>query len=167
MICVKLVFLALCALFVACSVHEVFVWEGPSSMEPTVSDGSRIVVKKEPFDLRNVDRFDLLLLYSNESQADRIVRRVIGLPGEEIEFVAGAFFSDGEQLEYPEGLSLIESRASHLEAKDFHLGRKVKVPDDAFYLVGDNLAKSYDSKIIGPYSADLILGEVLNVESAR
>jgi len=82
---------------------------------------------------------------------DVLIKRVIGLPGEEIQARNGRVFIDGRELVEP---YLPEAVAT----ADF--GPMV-VPDDAVFVLGDNRANSQDSRFIGPIPVDSITGRAI------
>jgi signal peptidase I len=82
---------------------------------------------------------------------DALIKRVIGLPGEEIQARDGRVFIDARELIEP---YLPEA----VVTEDFG---PVVVPDDAVFVLGDNRANSQDSRFIGPIPADSITGRAI------
>ena len=84
------------------------------------------------------------------------VKRVIGLPGESIEFreLEGAehVFVDGQRLEEP----YLEDEGRGIA----HEGRFL-VPEDHFFLLGDNRAQSCDSRVFGPVAEEDVVGRLV------
>jgi len=70
------------------------------SMETTIMPGDRLYVNKL-FDIKDAKRGDILVFQSDELDA-RLVKRLIGLPGETVEINAtGEVFINGEKLDEP------------------------------------------------------------------
>src|ERR1700761_4025396 len=81
------------------------------SMNPTIVEGDRVVVNKLAYDLKvpyttwhvaqwgNPNRGDIVVFYSPVN-GERLVKRVIGLPGDRIEMVNERLFINGQQSEY-------------------------------------------------------------------
>ncbi len=82
---------------------------------------------------------------------DALIKRVIGLPGEEIQARNGRVFIDARELVEP---YLPEA----VVTDDFG---PVVVPDDAVFVLGDNRANSQDSRFIGPIPVDSIVGRAI------
>lgn len=121
------------------------------SMEDTIIPGDRLYVN-ELFNIKNAERGDILVFKSEELDDKRLVKRLIGLPGEEIEIKEdGSVFINGEDLDEP---YVVESKG---EAKVF------KVPDKSYFFLGDNRPISFDARYWNnPYiSEEQIIGKVL------
>nr|WP_312577913.1 signal peptidase I [Sedimentibacter sp.] len=121
------------------------------SMEDTIIPGDRLYVN-EIFNIDNVQRGDILVFRSIELENKRLVKRLIGLPGDTVEVKEnGSVFVNGEKVDEP---YVIESTG---QAKTFN------VPDNCYFFLGDNRPISYDARFWNnPYiSADQIIGKVV------
>lgn len=114
---------------------EIIIISG-NSMAPTLKDGQILLANYIAF---TPERGDIVIY---EDHGVPIIKRVIGLPGESIEITNGQVIANGIPLyeEYTNGLP------RDLES--------VTVPDDSYFLVGDNRipGKSRDSRdpAVGP-----------------
>lgn len=122
------------------------------SMEDTIIAGDRLYVN-ELFDINNAKRGDILVFKSDEDELEdkRLVKRLIGLPGETVEIKRdGSIFVDGKKIEEPYALQ------SHGEEKVF------TVPLNSYFFLGDNRPISYDARYWNkPYiGEDKVIGKV-------
>lgn len=111
------------------------------SMDNTLKDGQILILKK--YD-KSYERFDIVVLnYNNE----RLIKRVIGLPGETVEYKDGVLYINGEVVE--DEFASITGNFSH-----------AKISEGNYLVLGDNRPKSNDSRYIGLISEKDILGTV-------
>lgn len=129
------------------------------SMMPTLTDGDRMIVNKIGYTIGKPDRFDIIVFHAPE-QKDYI-KRVIGLPGDEVAYVDDALYVNGELMEEP---YLDEYKAEVVEGpltEDFTLESKIDsqvVPEGYLFVMGDNRRKSKDSRHIGVIAIDEVIG---------
>jgi signal peptidase I len=121
------------------------------SMSPTLEEGDRVLVNKLSYDLHDVHRGDLVVFERPPAEPTGIkdlIKRVVALPGETIEARDGNVYVNGEPLD-----------ESYLEdgVRTDNLPRQV-VPDGHLFVMGDNRANSYDSRMFGAIDADLVVG---------
>jgi signal peptidase I len=132
------------------------------SMEPTLHgctgcQDDRILVNKLSYRLHDVNRGDIVVFDAPEGRAtDEIkdyVKRVIGLPNEEIESRNGQVFVDGKPLDEPYINEACSSRGD--------LGAAIEpqtIPAGHVFVMGDNRCQSSDSRVFGPIDTDTIVG---------
>jgi signal peptidase I len=126
-----------------------------TSMEPQLHDGNRVVVDKLVYRLGDAGRGDVVVLDTDSiSETTRkigstIVKRVIGLPGEVVEGVAGKVLINGEPLDEPWLHDVMTPSFG-----------PVKVPDGSLFVLGDNRVVSIDSRAFGPVPAEAVVGRV-------
>lgn len=125
---------------------------GPS-MSPTLKDQDIVILSKIHYRLFKVKRFDIVALKYNDTKY--LIKRVIGLPGEKIEYNNNTLYVNGKAIKEP---FLKES----VITEDFStnsLGYKI-IPDDMYLVLGDNRENSLDGRKIGLISKKDILGRV-------
>ncbi len=115
------------------------------SMNPNLVDGQILFLKK--YD-KSIERFDVVVLNYGD---DRLVKRVIGLPGEYVEYKESKLYVNDIEINEP----MIEEET--IDFKLEYLGYEV-IPDGYYFVVGDNRDNSKDSRIIGLVSKDDIIG---------
>lgn len=111
-----------------------------SSMYPTLEDSNIILLKK--YD-KNYERFDVVVFYRNN---ERLIKRIIGLPGETIEYKDNNLYIND---------LLVEDIKLNIKTTSFN---KVTIPNDSYFVLGDNRIDSLDSRIIGVISKKDIIG---------
>ncbi len=161
-------------------------------MKPTILEGDRVYVNKLAYDLKvpfttwhllewgNPQRGDIVVFYS-PYDGKRLVKRVIGLPGDTLELRADALILNGQAVPY----SVLQSevlrdlpaaeRKSHSFATEQLPGRAhavavwpgvrarrdfgpFTVPPGQFFMMGDNRDDSFDSRYYGPVDRQRIIG---------
>ena len=116
------------------------------SMYSTLDDKEILLLKK--YD-KNYQRFDVVVFnYENT----KLIKRVIGLPGETIEYKAGKLYINGTYV--PETFLNDKSTA---DFKLEEIGYE-KIPKDYYFVMGDNRDQSTDSRIIGLIAKEDIEG---------
>ena len=133
------------------------------SMEPALQNGDRILVRRtidSSAELaQNVERGDVLVVRSPMPGHPLIVKRVIGLPGEQIEARDGLIAIDNEQTLDEAWLPESERAIGTAAARTVDIER-TGIADDEVYLLGDNRDQSIDSREFGPVSLDDVVGTV-------
>ena len=115
-----------------------------ASMNDTLLSGDVVLVTR--WDRASVDYCDVVECRF-PGRGETYVKRVIGLPGDEIRFSGGALVRNGERV----GEAYVSSPTDDYA---------VTLGEDQYLLLGDNRAQSYDSRMsdIGPVGASDILG---------
>jgi signal peptidase I len=141
------------ALFIRTFLFSPHVVQGESMM-PTLQDGNFLVANKFQSVEEDVARFDVII--HNAEDGERYVKRVVGLPGDTIEYRDNVFYLNGEVTE--------ESYLKDGEVtRDFTLAEitgKNSVPEGHVFVLGDNRNYSKDGRAYGFVPFDEIVGEV-------
>ncbi len=125
------------------------------SMEPNLNDSDILLLDKVSYRIKNPKRFDLVTFkYDNNSQY--LIKRVIGLPGENIVYKDNVLYVNG--VEYQENFL-----TDDVQTIDFSLENLgyTTIPENMYLVLGDNRDNSIDSRYIGLISADEIIGKPL------
>jgi len=168
-------------------------WVPTGSMNPTILDGDLVYVDKIAYDLRipltlhrlakwsDPRRGDVIICLSPEDET-RLVKRVIGLPGDTIEMKRNVLFINSRPAnysridpEYAERLPAQLKNRAVLAAEDLdgleHPVMSIPsipairdfgpltVPHDSYFVMGDNRDMSKDSRYFGFVQRDAILGK--------
>lgn len=156
------------------------------SMDPTLADSEYLlVINKLP-----IDRFDIVVASETENgKTKEIVKRVIGLPGDTIEYKNDVLYINGKETDEPylkeyiqkfkedklqstysgkgfeENGELFRQMAQIAEAftvdKDGSATFTKKLLDDEYLLLGDDRIVSKDSRQVGAFKKDQIKGEAV------
>ncbi|MHC8516384.1 signal peptidase I [Sporosarcina sp. ITBMC105] len=129
------------------------------SMMPTLEHGDKMIVNKIGYTIGKPDRFDIVVFHAPEKKD--YIKRVIGLPGDEVEYRDDTLYINGKAVEEP---YLDKYKAEVNDGpltEDFTLEEKINrqtVPEGYVFVMGDNRRKSKDSRHIGAVSIDEIIG---------
>lgn len=115
------------------------------SMKDTLLDNEVVLVNKLYVNVSDIKRFDIVVINEN---GEHIVKRIIGLPGEKVEYKNNKLFINDKEVN------------SELKFKDTEDFVYEKVEGDKYFVLGDNREISKDSRIIGTINKDDIIGKV-------
>lgn len=155
------------------------------SMQPTILIGDRIFVNKLAYDLKipftdvrlrtwaDPEPGHIVTCWS-PTDGKRLVKRVVGIPGDTVALRGGRLVINGEPLDYQqtENSSLIfsEDLGGHRHAVAFVPGHRrgrdfgpITVPPGKLFVMGDNRDLSADSRIFGFVEREAVLGQVKGV----
>jgi len=140
-------------LLIRATLYGSAVISGPS-MEPTLLPGEQVLVSKNAYKVHSPQRGDIVLVKVREGNNEvAVVKRVVGLPGEEV-IVAGGFLFINRRLVAEPYLK---------EQPDINLPRRWVVPSGHYFLLGDNRNHSMDSRDYGPVPRSSFIGKVFFV----
>jgi len=156
----KSIFVAL-ALALAIRVFVIQPFEIPSgSMEETLQIGDRILVNKFfygtqiPFSdgrilkIRDPARGDVVVFEFPGDRTKDFIKRVVGLPGDQIEIIGKKVYVNGKIEDNPHAVHKTGEVIPGVQGPRDNLG-VIKVPADAYFVMGDNRDSSYDSRFWG------------------
>jgi signal peptidase I len=175
------------------------------SMKPTILEGDRVFVNKLAYDLKvpfttrhlaqwgNPHRGEIVVFFSPHD-GRRLVKRVVGLPGDTIELRQNRLILNGQPVEYrPLAQAWLRDvspsdRAAQVFAGEQLPGRAhavaaipqvsarrdfgpIVVPEERYFVMGDNRDDSFDSRYFGTVERQRILGQatavVLSLDNGR
>lgn len=177
-------FVAILVLFASRSTFADWYVVPTGSMQPTIVEGDRIFVNKMayrlelPFsdiailDIATPQRGDIVV-FNSKAADTRLVKRVIGLPGDNIAMVDNKLLLNGQVLDYqsnPDKTSISEllpekSHAVQFTPKEQTMDnfQQVTVPAGHYLVLGDNRNNSADSRVYGFVPFTEIQGKALRV----
>ena len=157
-----LIFIALTFIIITLVIFDIFYSKTfvmrHDSMSPCVKDKDVIVIERTD---KDISRWDILVIKDTERN-EFIAKRVIGLPGETVRIGNGRILINGEPIEIPKQINITFG-----EINDS--GQEIpKVPVNGYYyVIGDNLPKSYDSRHFGAVPAANIVGKVISINKKK
>lgn len=116
------------------------------SMNNTLLDGQIVILNKITYRFNDVNRFDIVVIENREDN-DKIIKRIIGLPNEKIRYTDNKLYINDK---------LIETNLSFKKTQDFEYETK----NDEYFVLGDNRVVSKDSRILGNFKKEDIVGKV-------
>ncbi len=158
------------------------------SMKPTIVEGDRILINKLAYDLKvplttwhiaqwsNPKRGDIVVFYSPKDGM-RLVKRVVGLPGDRISMRDDVLYINGKPLEYDDIVDPTDVSTAGRYFREEDLGKRrhpimitpsypamrsfapVTIPKGKYFMMGDNRDNSADSRYFGFVDRDRIVGK--------
>ena len=130
------------------------------SMLPTLQEQDRVLVNKLSYDVHEINRGDVVVFERPEAlpaapgDPEDLIKRVIGLPGDELLARDGTLYVNQRELIEP---YLAEGTFT------FGLDDPVTVGEGEIFVMGDNRENSSDSRVFGPISEDSVIGRAFSV----
>jgi signal peptidase I len=130
--------------------HEVI----GSSMYPTYKDGEYLMANKIVYKLSEPKRGDVIIFKYSETQD--FIKRVIGLPGDQVMLKDGYIYINGNKLDES---GYLDSSVYSNGGEYLHEGETITVPEEQYFVCGDNRQHSSDSRTFGPIEKSAIKGK--------
>ena len=131
-------------------VFRLYVVEG-TSMEPSIKAGDCLLVSRKGYRGGTPARGDVAVIVDPVKRERNQLKRIVGMPGEDVRLYEGTLLIDGEH--YPEPYLAGLPSSVGLGDSLWRLG------DDQYFVMGDNRAHSTDSRQFGPITTELIGGK--------
>ncbi|MDP2291178.1 MAG: signal peptidase I [Actinomycetota bacterium] len=146
------------ALLVRAFVLQQFAVSG-HSMDTTLHNADRVLVNKLSYRMHDPNRGDVVVLKTIEGAGERdLIKRVVALPGETVEYRACVLYIDGRELVEPYlDPEIVTSTTCGQDQAP------LEVPDDTVYVMGDNRGGSKDSRDLGPIEYEDLIGRAFVV----
>lgn len=126
------------------------------SMDSTLQNKDILFEEKLSRHIRGIKRGDIVTFKSHDPECPFYIKRVIGIGGDTIEIHEGSLYVNGEEL-----LEAYLDEDSETEAGSFLVEDEAyTVPDNMYFVLGDNREVSNDSRYFGPVKAADIQGRV-------
>ena len=147
------------------------------SMEHTLIAGDRVLVDKSAYGLRvpftaieltdgvPVARGDVVI-FDSPRDGTRLIKRIVGIPGDTITLLGGHLFVDGKPL--AAGIDGAERFGERIVALNLADGggpdiAGLRIPDGKLLAVGDHRGRSLDGRYFGLVDESEIYGKALGI----
>jgi signal peptidase I len=130
------------------------------SMMPTLHDQDRMIVNKLTYKISEPKRFDIIVFHAPENKD--YIKRIIGLPGDHIEYKDDTLYINGKSYEEPYLNDYKNQVIDGPLTESFTLEEKTNettVPEGHLFVMGDNRRFSKDSRHIGTVPMEKVLGK--------
>lgn len=127
-----------------------------TSMMPALEDQERIFINKflYRFGWGEIERGDTVVFWFPRDPTKSYIKRVIGMPGDVVEVADGDLFLNGKRVDEP---------YVPAEFRDRMTVAPTRIPDDAYYVMGDHRSSSNDSRAWGVVPRRFIYGKAVFV----
>lgn len=128
-----------------------------NSMNDTLTDGDSLWINKFTYLFDEPERYDIVVFPAKDDDDKYYIKRIIGLPGETVWIGEdGLVYINGEPLEDDTyGKELIDETRRGIAATE------ITVPENCYFVLGDNRNNSRDSRVIGCISDGDIIGKAV------
>lgn len=131
--------------FLSTRVFRIIHIEG-DSMFPSLKDGDYVLVNR----LLEPKNGDVAVFESKAYQKERIIKRIAASGGDVLAIKGGKLWRNGAEVE--------EKYRNQAFAEEWEY---IKVPDESFFVLGDNTRHSFDSRKVGYMSKEELYGTVI------
>jgi len=123
-----------------------------TSMAPLLSDQERIFINKFVYRFEPIQRGDVVVFWYPLDRSKSFIKRVVGLPGENVEIRHGVVYVNGQMVPEP----YVPPR--YADVTDYG---PIKVPQESYFVMGDHRISSNDSRVFGPVASQFIYGRAV------
>ncbi len=121
-----------------------------TSMLPRLEDQDRLFINKFVYRFEKIERGDVVVFYYPRDPEKSYIKRVIALPGDQLQINHGQVLVNGQPIAEP----YVPRRFVDGRSLD-----KIVIPDHEYFVMGDHRSISSDSRDFGPVERRLIYGK--------
>lgn len=143
------------ALLIFLAVHftiQNYQISGPS-MQNTLQNGQYVLVNKTAYLFHGPERGDVIVFHDPNQPGRDLIKRVIGLPGDQIRMDSTNIWVNNVELSEP-----------YVFQQSNPPTQPLTVPVNSYYVLGDHRLVSEDSRYFGPISKDYIVGKAVLID---
>lgn len=138
-------------LFVSINVISARIRVDGASMEPTLVSGEYVIVNRLSYRMGSPQRGDIIVFHFPRNPEEEYIKRIIGLPGDQVEAREGAVYINGQRLD-----------ERYLSVETNYTGTW-QVPEGQLFVLGDNRNNSSDSHDWGTVPMEYVVGKAVLV----
>lgn len=117
------------------------------SMENTYKDGNTVIMDKQLYKVLGINRGDIVITTEVEGMGRHLVKRVIGIPGDNVKIENNKVYINNKEL-----------KEEYIKEDMVTNDLEVDLSEDEYFLMGDNRNDSIDSRAIGVIRKSEIYG---------
>ena len=141
-----------------------FVPISGNSMEPSLSSGNVVILSRLHYKLSEIQRNDVVVLKKKNAEGikESYVKRIVGMPGEEIHYLNGYLYINGEKHKegyLPDNIETLNFM--FVDVCNLDNCPDGKIPENKYLVLGDNRNNSVDSRTFGLVDKSEIEGKVI------
>ncbi|QQS38550.1 signal peptidase I [Candidatus Woesebacteria bacterium] len=125
-----------------------------ASMLPNFQDGEYILSDKLSYRFGEPKRGDVIIFEAPGANGDEFIKRIIGLPGEKVAIKENKLYINGNELKE----SYLPSTFDTLPGAFLQENEEKVIPENSYFVLGDNRRHSSDSRSWGFIEKDVITG---------
>lgn len=132
-----------------------------NAMNPDLNNKDVVIVNKLDYKFKEPKRLDVVMITLDHDTSERyIIRRIIGLPGENIRITDGKIYLNGQEQDFFNGKTISSGGRAEVG---------ITLGENEYFVIGDNSYSSEDSRMdsIGNILRDEIVGKVINFSSSQ
>lgn len=124
------------------------------SMEPNFHNGEYLLTDKVSYRIGDPKRGDVIVFKAPPSHKDEFIKRILGLPGDTVKVENGTLYINGHEVHESYLPSDFKTRSKSFAQE----GKELVVPDNSYFVMGDNRDRSLDSRDLGFIERKYITG---------
>jgi signal peptidase I len=139
------------------------------SMNPAIEPGDHLLAQRFAYWFSKPSRGDVIVFNTDQMNAGSLpqgffyVKRIAALPGETVEINEGRLVINGHALTSPTIFAKNHFRLHPLGQASAFGTNKYLIPEDHYFVIGDNATNSYDSRYYGPIPRKSIHGKITKI----
>lgn len=125
------------------------------SMIPTIGIGDHLITNRLPYYYRNPERGEVVVF---EHEGEYLVKRVIGLPGDEIDIRENKVWVNGMPIDESHYIYIWDST---WQVVGVGMNYPLIIPEGHYFVLGDNRPESMDSRYFGAVKREMIVAKAM------